>query len=68
MKTSLAQAAKLSLENRHVAIKTENAKLELVDAEKELKWLRSVVDSSEKESEQNQRKMVQLRKDLEAER
>lgn len=68
MKASLTQAAKISLENRHVSIKTENAKLELADAEKELKWLRSAVDSSEKEYEQNQRKMVQLRKELEDKR
>ncbi|KAJ8635964.1 hypothetical protein MRB53_010231 [Persea americana] len=68
MKASLTLAAKISLENRHVSIKTENAKLELADAEKELKWLRSAVDSSEKEYEQNQRKMVQLRKELEDKR
>ncbi|XP_058108518.1 E3 ubiquitin-protein ligase BRE1-like 2 isoform X2 [Magnolia sinica] len=68
MKASLIQAGKVSLENRHLAINMESAKLELVDAEKELKWLRSAVDSSEKEYEQNQRKIVELQAELESER
>lgn len=68
MKANLIQAGKNSVENRHVSIKLENAKMELAHAEKEVKWLRSAFDSSEKEYELNQRKMVELRKELEVER
>ncbi|KAL6000781.1 hypothetical protein ACLOJK_006507 [Asimina triloba] len=68
MKASLGQAGKASIEYRHLAINLESEKLELIDAEKELKWLRTAVDSSEKEYEQNQRKMVDLQAELESER
>ncbi|KAJ0987534.1 hypothetical protein J5N97_005890 [Dioscorea zingiberensis] len=68
MKVQLAQAAKASADNRHIAIAMDKAKLDLEDAEKELKWLRSTVDSFEKEYEQNQKKILDIRMELEKER
>ncbi|EMS63299.1 E3 ubiquitin-protein ligase BRE1-like 2 [Triticum urartu] len=68
MKAYVAQAIKTSSENRHHAITIEKTLLEVSEAEKELKWLRSVVGSSEKEYEQNQKKIAELRTELERER
>ncbi|XP_020526142.1 E3 ubiquitin-protein ligase BRE1-like 2 isoform X1 [Amborella trichopoda] len=68
MKAYLAQAEKASQENRHIAIAMESAKLELVDAEKELKWLKSALDSSERDSEQSERKLAEVQIELENER
>ncbi|XP_072991571.1 E3 ubiquitin-protein ligase BRE1-like 2 isoform X1 [Typha latifolia] len=68
IKAHMTQAIKASLENRHLAINLDKAKLELVDAEKELKWLRSAVDSSQNEYERNQKKITELRMELERER
>lgn len=68
MKTHVTQAVKASLENRHVVINLDRAKIELVDAEKELNWLRSAAGSSQKEYEQNQKKIAELKMELERER
>ncbi|CAA7401290.1 unnamed protein product [Spirodela intermedia] len=68
MKTLLAQAEKVSVENRHLTLNTEKTRLELVETEKDLKWLKSAFESSEKELEQNQQKATKLRTDLDDER
>ncbi|CAO2171340.1 unnamed protein product [Urochloa humidicola] len=68
MKTCVAQAIKTSAENRHLTISLERTVLDVSNTEKELKWLRSSVGSSEKEYEQTQQKISELRKLLEHER
>ncbi|MQM12666.1 hypothetical protein Taro_045585 [Colocasia esculenta] len=68
MKSLLAQAEKTSAENRHLVLTIEKEKLELMEAEKDLKWLKSAFESSEKELEQNQQTAAKLRADLEEER
>ncbi|PIA53230.1 hypothetical protein AQUCO_00900069v1 [Aquilegia coerulea] len=68
MRADLNEASKASLENRHLSLGIESAKWELTDAEKELKWLRSVVTSSEKEFEQTQKTVSELELELENER
>ncbi|XP_020586058.1 E3 ubiquitin-protein ligase BRE1-like 2 [Phalaenopsis equestris] len=68
IKSLLAQAAKTSVENRQIAITMSKTKLELADSEKELKWLRSAVDSTKKEHERNQERILNLRMELERER
>ncbi|WOL14203.1 E3 ubiquitin-protein ligase [Canna indica] len=68
MKLHVTQAIKTSSENRHININLEKTKLELVDAEKETKWLRSTVGSFEKEYERNQKKIAELKMELEKER
>ncbi|PKU88082.1 E3 ubiquitin-protein ligase BRE1-like 2 [Dendrobium catenatum] len=67
MKSYLAQAAKTSVENRHIAINLDKAKLELGDSEKELKWLKSAVDITEKEHQRNQERILDLKTELEKE-
>ena len=52
MKALLSEAIKSTQDEKHFAITLESAKWELADAEKELKWLKSVVASSEKEYDQ----------------
>lgn len=68
MKSYVAQAVKSSSENRHLAINLERTTLEVSYVEKELKWLRSTVGSSEKEYELNQKRIAELRMELERER
>ncbi|KAG8092228.1 hypothetical protein GUJ93_ZPchr0012g19682 [Zizania palustris] len=68
MKTYVAQAMKSSSENRHLAISLERTMLELSDAEKEYKYLRSAAGSAEKEYEINQKKLAELKMELERER
>lgn len=68
MKTCVAQAIKTSAENRHLTISLERTALDISNTEKELKWLRSSVGSSEKEYEQTQQKISELRVLLEHER
>ncbi|KAF5201095.1 E3 ubiquitin-protein ligase bre1-like [Thalictrum thalictroides] len=68
MIADLNEASKVSLENRHLSLGIESAKLELTDVEKELKWLRSAVTSSEKEFEQTQKTVSELELELESER
>uniref|UniRef100_A0A0D9XLD6 E3 ubiquitin protein ligase n=1 Tax=Leersia perrieri TaxID=77586 RepID=A0A0D9XLD6_9ORYZ len=68
MKTYVAQAMKSSSENRHTAISLERPMLEVSDAEKELRWLRSTTGFAEKEYETNQKKIAELKLELEQER
>ncbi|XP_062211518.1 E3 ubiquitin-protein ligase BRE1-like 2 isoform X2 [Phragmites australis] len=68
MKTCVVQAIKTSAENRNLTINLERTALEVSNSEKELKWLRSSVGSSEKEYEQTQQKIAELRMLLEKER
>ncbi|KAK8445710.1 hypothetical protein SEVIR_9G372800v4 [Setaria viridis] len=68
MKTCVAQAIKTSAENRHLTISLERTALDMSNTEKELKWLRSSVGSSEKEHDQTQQKISELRILLEHER
>ncbi|KAI3995588.1 hypothetical protein MKX01_023333 [Papaver californicum] len=68
MKSYLTEAGKACSEHRHLITTIDSSKWELADAEKELKWLRGAISSSEKEFEQNQRKVTELQKDLDRER
>ncbi|KAJ0083929.1 hypothetical protein Patl1_29941 [Pistacia atlantica] len=68
MKACLTEALKSTQEDRHLTISLETAKWELADAEKDLKWLKSAVTSSEKEHEQIQRKLNDIQKELDEER
>uniref|UniRef100_J3N3Z7 E3 ubiquitin protein ligase n=2 Tax=Oryza brachyantha TaxID=4533 RepID=J3N3Z7_ORYBR len=68
MKIYVAEAMKSSSESRHLAIMLERPMLEVSDAEKELKWLRSTFGSAEKEYEINQKKIADLKMELEHER
>ncbi|KAL6975025.1 E3 ubiquitin-protein ligase BRE1-like 2 [Sarracenia purpurea var. burkii] len=68
MKVCLAEALKSTQEDRHLVVNLETTRWELADAEKELKWLKSAVSSSEKESEQIQRKMDEVQAKLDSER
>lgn len=68
MKVCIAEALKSTHEDRHLAVNLETVKWELADAEKELKWLKSAVSSSEKESEQIQRKIDEIQMELDSER
>ncbi|KAL7199237.1 hypothetical protein ACSBR2_021509 [Camellia fascicularis] len=68
MKVCIDEALKSTQEDRHLAVNLEIAKWELADAEKELKWLKSAVSSSEKECEQIQRKMDEIQMELDSER
>jgi E3 ubiquitin-protein ligase BRE1 len=68
MKTCVAQAIKTSAESRRLTISLERTALEVSNTEKELKWLRSSIGSSEKEYEQTQQKIAELRTSLEHER
>lgn len=55
-------------EERHLTISLEIAKWDLADAEKELKWLKTAVASSEKEYEQTQQQITDIEAELESER
>lgn len=68
MKALLTEAIKFTEENRHLEVNLETAKWELADAEKELKWLKYVVSSSEKEYEQIQQDIDDCQIELENER
>ncbi|ONK75057.1 uncharacterized protein A4U43_C03F12870 [Asparagus officinalis] len=68
MKAYIGQAIKTSSENRHVAVNLEKAKMELAEAEKRLRWVKSVAESSDKEYEQNQKKILELKMELDCER
>ncbi|XP_040993354.1 E3 ubiquitin-protein ligase BRE1-like 2 [Juglans microcarpa x Juglans regia] len=68
METCLTEAIKSTQEERHFAVNLEMAKWELAEAEKELKWLKSAVASSEKEYEQIQQDGDDLQFELENER
>lgn len=68
IKVCLAEALKSTQEDRHLAINLETARWDLADAEKELKWLKSALSSSEKEYDQNQRNITELQMELDTER
>lgn len=68
MEPCLTEAIRCTQEERHLAVNLETAKWELTDAEKELKWLKSAVASSEKEYEQIQQDIDDIQMDLENER
>lgn len=68
MKVVLLEAMKSSEDDRHLAVSVETAKWELADTEKELKWQKSAISSSEKEYEQIQRKIEENQLKLENER
>ncbi|XVF69769.1 hypothetical protein PTKIN_Ptkin11bG0108500 [Pterospermum kingtungense] len=68
VKVCLTEAIKFNQEDRHFMTSLETAKWELVDAEKELKWLKSATASSEKDYEQLQRKVDEFQVKLDKER
>ncbi|XP_015581901.2 E3 ubiquitin-protein ligase BRE1-like 2 isoform X1 [Ricinus communis] len=68
MKVCLTEAIRSTEEDRRLAVNLETARWELMDAEKELKWLKYAVGSSEKEYEQIQKKMDEIRTELRDER
>ncbi|OIW04133.1 hypothetical protein TanjilG_00693 [Lupinus angustifolius] len=68
MKALLLEAIKSTQEDKHLAVALEFAKWELADAEKELKFLKSNVSSSEKEHNQIQKDVEVMEMELESER
>ncbi|GMH00180.1 hypothetical protein Nepgr_002019 [Nepenthes gracilis] len=68
MKVTMSEAVKSTEEDRHLAVSLETAKWELADAEKELRWQKSAIASSEKEHEQIQRKIDEVQLELDGER
>ncbi|KAB1202134.1 E3 ubiquitin-protein ligase BRE1-like 2 [Morella rubra] len=64
----VTEAIRSTQEERHLAVNLETAKWELADAEKELKWLKAAVASSEKEYEQIEPDRDDLQIDFENER
>lgn len=68
MRAFITEGLQFSQEDRHLSVKLETAKWELIDAEKETKWLKNGISSAEKEYEQMQKKMDKIRMELENER
>lgn len=68
MKGFLSEAAKCTQDEKHLAVALEFTKLELADAEKEYKWLKSLASSSEKEYDQIQKDNEAIEMELESER
>ncbi|KAG5227554.1 E3 ubiquitin-protein ligase [Salix suchowensis] len=68
MKHCLIEAVRSTEEDRRLAINLESARWELMDAEKELRWLKHAVSSSEKEYEQIQKKINEIQTELDSER
>nr|GMD17954.1 E3 ubiquitin-protein ligase BRE1-like 2 isoform X2 [Ipomoea batatas] len=68
MKGYIMEALSSTQEDRELAVSLESVKWELMDAEKELKWLKSSVSSSQKEYDQIQRKIDQIQTELDTER
>ncbi|GLT39461.1 hypothetical protein SLA2020_136500 [Shorea laevis] len=68
MKGCVTEALKASQEDRHLVINLETTRWELADAEKELKWLKSALTSSEREYELVQRKVDECQGKLDKER
>lgn len=64
----ISEAVNSTQEDRHLAISLECAKWELADTEKELKWMKSAIASSEKEYEQIQSMTEEIRLELVNER
>ncbi|XP_061373602.1 E3 ubiquitin-protein ligase BRE1-like 2 [Gastrolobium bilobum] len=68
MKALLSEAIKCTQDEKHLAVNLEFAKWELADAEKELKWLKSAISSSEKEYDQIQKDTEAIEMELDSER
>ncbi|KAG7600599.1 Zinc finger RING-type [Arabidopsis suecica] len=68
MKGCFSEAYKLIQEDRHLAISLETTKWEVADADKEFRWLKSAVSSSEKEYEQISRRTNDIKLELDDER
>ncbi|CAN0919586.1 E3 ubiquitin-protein ligase BRE1-like 2, partial [Linum grandiflorum] len=68
MKACFAEAIQNNEEDRHLTITLETARWELTDAEKEQKWIKYALSSSEKEYEQIQKKSDEVGTELETER
>ncbi|KAH0895202.1 hypothetical protein HID58_057631 [Brassica napus] len=68
MKGCFSEAYKLIQEDRHLVLSLETAKWELADAEKEFRWIKSAVSSSEKEYEQISRRTDEIKLELDDER
>ncbi|VVB00218.1 unnamed protein product [Arabis nemorensis] len=68
MKGCFSEAYKLIQEDRHLVLSLETTKWELADAEKEFRWLKSAVSSSEKEYEQISRRTNDIKLELDDER
>lgn len=68
MKGCFSEAYKLIQEDRHLALSLETTKWELADAEKEFRWIKSAVSSSEKEYEQISRRTDDIKLELDDER
>uniref|UniRef100_A0A1J3GFQ3 E3 ubiquitin protein ligase n=1 Tax=Noccaea caerulescens TaxID=107243 RepID=A0A1J3GFQ3_NOCCA len=68
MKGCFSEAYKLIQEDRHLALGLETTKWELADAEKEFRWIKSAVSSSEKEYEQISRRTDDIKLELDDER
>lgn len=62
------EAIKSTEEERHLAVNLETAKWELANAEKELKWLKFALSSSEKEYEKIQQDIDEIQIEVENER
>ncbi|XP_065861759.1 E3 ubiquitin-protein ligase BRE1-like 2 isoform X2 [Euphorbia lathyris] len=68
MKACMEEAIRSTEEDRHFSVNLDTARWELMDADKELKWLKYAVASSEKEHEQIQKKMDEILSELQNER
>ncbi|PWA91835.1 histone mono-ubiquitination 2 [Artemisia annua] len=68
MNACVAHALKSTEEDRHLAVNLESSKLELSNADKELKCLKSLLSSSEKEQDHIRRKTEEIQEDLDNER
>ncbi|CAH2033483.1 unnamed protein product [Thlaspi arvense] len=68
MKGCFSEAYKLIQEDRHLALSLETTKWELGDAEKEFRWIKSAVSSSEKEYELISRRTSDIKLELDDER
>ncbi|KAK2431156.1 histone mono-ubiquitination [Trifolium repens] len=64
----LSEAAKSTQDEKHLAVALEFTRWELADAEKELRLLKSVASSSEKEYDQIQKDIEAIEKELDSER
>jgi hypothetical protein len=64
----LSEAAKCTQDEKHLAVALEFTRWELADAEKELRLLKSVASSSEKEYDQIQKDIEAIEKELDSER
>nr|XP_043606735.1 E3 ubiquitin-protein ligase BRE1-like 2 [Erigeron canadensis] len=68
MNACITHALKSTEEDRHLAVNLENSKRELSNADKELKCLKSLLSSSEKEYDQMCQKIEEIQEELDNER